>query len=152
MKDDLDLSEIEQVNGLIANAQRTLSMALDEAGPANRDVLLLAFVRALMHAFPPGDRRIYFLSVVCGAAVSARDLNMIRFQMCRVCGCTEYDGCLGKDGVCFWFAPGLCSACARIERVIVLGEGEQSHEESVGKAKANLCPAVARPPVQGDRG
>lgn len=32
-------------------------------------------------------------------------------QVCRVCGCTEYNACETDDGPCDWVEPDLCSAC-----------------------------------------
>ncbi len=38
-----------------------------------------------------------------------------RACFCRVCGCTENDGCIGADGLpCHWVTPTLCSACLEI--------------------------------------
>lgn len=48
------------------------------------------------------------------------DLRLVRPYACRVCGCTEFDGCPGVQGGCYWvdtddsgenFGP-LCSECA----------------------------------------
>ncbi len=34
-------------------------------------------------------------------------------RACGICECTEAHGCIRAEGrVCFWAAPGLCSACA----------------------------------------
>ena len=34
-------------------------------------------------------------------------------QTCRVCGCWQYDACLGENGeTCHWVEADLCSACA----------------------------------------
>jgi hypothetical protein len=32
-------------------------------------------------------------------------------RICRVCGCTEENGCLTASGPCHWVAEDLCSAC-----------------------------------------
>ncbi len=32
-------------------------------------------------------------------------------RICRVCGCTEDNGCLTASGPCHWVAEDLCSAC-----------------------------------------
>ena len=40
---------------------------------------------------------------------------------CRVCGCTDYDctQCIELTGEpCYWFEPGLCSACANTTKKI----------------------------------
>jgi hypothetical protein len=32
-------------------------------------------------------------------------------DICMVCGCTEENPCMTKDGPCHWVMKGLCSAC-----------------------------------------
>lgn len=32
-------------------------------------------------------------------------------QVCRVCGCSDYEPCGGDDNPCHWVEPDLCSAC-----------------------------------------
>jgi len=32
-------------------------------------------------------------------------------RVCRVCGCSEFNACVGEDGPCHWVEKDLCSAC-----------------------------------------
>lgn len=38
-------------------------------------------------------------------------------RSCRVCGCTEFDACIDRNGVpCHWIEWNLCSRCATTSR------------------------------------
>lgn len=43
--------------------------------------------------------------------------------ICRRCGCSELDACVGKAGACWWVEADLCSACARQKRPAGAGPG-----------------------------
>ena len=96
----------------------------DELGP-----LMLEFVVAEAGArlSPPGG--VYTRTFVAAADLANNGLHRLAAEIlpqeiffggtppipaivgdvCRHCGCTEFDAC---DGGCFWVAPGLCSACS----------------------------------------
>lgn len=49
-------------------------------------------------------------------------------QICRVCGCTDYDCtvCLERTGKpCYWFEEDLCSACAETMTKVIEHEEER---------------------------
>ncbi len=36
-------------------------------------------------------------------------------RVCRICGCTDDNACLGRDGApCHWVTGDLCSACMEV--------------------------------------
>jgi hypothetical protein len=58
--------------------------------------------RSVHIALSPADA----LELACQLVEGARVLLCVR--RCRVCRCTDEDGC---DGGCSWVEPDLCSAC-----------------------------------------
>ncbi len=38
-------------------------------------------------------------------------------QICRVCGCSQYEPCETESGPCHWVEEDLCSACANADRL-----------------------------------
>ncbi|HYG60715.1 MAG TPA: DUF1292 domain-containing protein [Symbiobacteriaceae bacterium] len=65
-----------------------------EADPADEKADLLVDIEA--------DEEFERVMIAAEAAVAGLDY-------CRVCGCTDANGC---EGGCIWAAPGLCSRCA----------------------------------------
>lgn len=55
-----------------------------------------------------------------------QEMGLLPDQECRVCGCTDADGCVevvnGRTGTCVWVDDDLCSACAEPGRPVATVE------------------------------
>lgn len=40
-------------------------------------------------------------------------------RKCRICECTDHDGCASDIGGCSWTEPDLCSTCAEIGQALL---------------------------------
>jgi hypothetical protein len=40
-------------------------------------------------------------------------------RKCRICECTDFDGCASDVGGCSWHEPDLCSTCAELGAAII---------------------------------
>lgn len=53
---------------------------------------------------------------------SPQYVKRMESQICRSCGCTDYDctECIERTGTpCYWFEENLCSACAAITTKVI---------------------------------
>jgi hypothetical protein len=57
-------------------------------------------------------------------------------RLCRSCGCSEDDACVGESGACFWIEQDLCSACAGEERFAHCECGADVDTEAFGECHA----------------
>ncbi|MDP2730556.1 MAG: hypothetical protein Q8O55_08730 [Dehalococcoidales bacterium] len=49
---------------------------------------------------------------------------MLKERKCRLCGCTELEACITKEGPCHWVTLDLCSACCLVleERQLLIAK------------------------------
>lgn len=56
-------------------------------------------------------------------------MEVVKEKKCKVCGCTEHNSCVDKDGKpCYWAEPDLCSHCRKF-RFVKYRNGFRKPEE-----------------------
>jgi hypothetical protein len=41
-------------------------------------------------------------------------------RKCRICECTDFDGCASEDGGCSWIQDDVCSTCGEIAEALLV--------------------------------
>lgn len=64
-------------------------------------------------------------------------------RKCRICECTDHDGCASDIGGCSWTEPDLCSTCAEIGQALL-----EWFQSAGPMARRRGAPADAMPALE----